>query len=267
MLEKARENYATNWSKDAVAFEADGHYGWMSNYIDGFDRVLEVGCGDGRSTLEIARRGHRIISIDENPACLKHASEYLEKNGYSTTVIYRGKQQGKMSSYDLVYAPLDIKIPAGQILLIESNLFADEGLEDWLIHVGPLDAVVCWLIGTYGGREGQRAFSHVKSSGDYRLAIQNRLYELSDIILRPGGRLHIVDRGEDITSLLLLEDTIRSHTEQASVTSLIVSHDVESRPYEPAKGVDTVFTMGMSGRMPETDNIALISVFSEKPNE
>jgi hypothetical protein len=52
MLEDFREKYATNWSRDAVAFEADGHYAWMSYYVDGFDRVLEVGSGDGRSTVD-----------------------------------------------------------------------------------------------------------------------------------------------------------------------------------------------------------------------
>ena len=265
MLEKAREQYATSWSQDALAFEADGHYAWMCNIIDSFDRVLEVGCGDGRSTMEIARRNHRIISIDENPACLKTASERLANNGYSSKVIYRGAQKGKMRSYDMVYSPLDIEVPNEQILLIESDLFADKNIEDWLLHVGPVDAVVCWLIGTYDGRQGQQAFAHVKSPGDYRLTIQNRLYELSDLILRPGGRLHIVDRGEEIASQELLNDTIESHKEQASVTSLVVSHQVESRLYKPAGGVDTFITKGISGRMPEAINIALVSIFSEKP--
>ena len=117
MLENAREQYATSWSQDAFSFEADGHYAWMSNFIDGFDRVLEVGCGDGRSTLEIARRNHRIISIDENPACLKLAYERLVNSGFSSKVIFRGSQKGKMRSYDMAYSPLDIEVPAEQILL------------------------------------------------------------------------------------------------------------------------------------------------------
>jgi ubiquinone/menaquinone biosynthesis C-methylase UbiE len=102
MLEKAREQYAKNWGQDALSFEADGHYTWMSNFIDGFDFVLELGCGDGRSTLELARRNHKIISIDENSACLKLASEQLDNNGFSSKVIYRGAQKGKMRSYDMV---------------------------------------------------------------------------------------------------------------------------------------------------------------------
>lgn len=167
MLEKAREQYAKKWTEDALAFESEGHYAWMSRFIDGYKRVLEVGCGDGSSTLELARRNHEIISINENPACLRLSSERLVKNGYSPKVIYRGAQKGKMSAYDMVYFPLDIELPAGQILLIESDLFVDQNLEDWLLHVGPVDAVACWLIGTYNGRKGQRAYANVKSSGDY----------------------------------------------------------------------------------------------------
>ena len=267
MLESAREKYAEGWSQDAAAFEADGHYSWMCNFLEGFDRILEVGCGDGRSTIELARRKHSIISIDENPACLELASEKLAENGLEPKVIYRGIQKGKMRSYDMVYAPLDVQVTAGQVLLIESDLFADPYLEDWLLSVGPIDAVACWLIGTYQGREGQRAFAEVKSPGHYRLKIQNRLYELADKILRPGGRLHIIDRGEEHVSNEHNKDTIDSHTDQASVTSLKVSHEVESRPYKPIGGVDTVFTPGLSGRIPEAMTPALISVFSEKPLE
>jgi hypothetical protein len=34
----------------------------------------------------------------------------------------------------MVYPPIDIKAPIEQILLIESDLFADENIEDWLIR-------------------------------------------------------------------------------------------------------------------------------------
>lgn len=265
ILKRAREKYVERWSQDSAAFAADGHYSWMCNFLDGFDRILEVGCGDGRSTLELARKKHSIISIDENPTSLELTSERLAKNGFASKVIYRGTQKGTMGSYEIAYAPFDVQLTAGQILLVESDLFVDQYLEGWLLSVDPIDAVACWLIGTYQGRGGQYSYAKVRSSGDYRLTIQNRLYELADKILRPGGRLHIVDRGEEHVSDDLVNDHIDAHADQASVTSLKVSPDVESRPYKPIGGVDTVLTPGLSGRVPKTMNPALISVFSEKP--
>lgn len=38
-------------------------------------RVLDLGCGAGRRTLEIARRGHRVLGVDADEAALAHARD------------------------------------------------------------------------------------------------------------------------------------------------------------------------------------------------
>jgi SAM-dependent methyltransferase len=37
-------------------------------------RTLEVGCGEGRVTRDLAARGHRIVGLDCSPALLRHAA-------------------------------------------------------------------------------------------------------------------------------------------------------------------------------------------------
>jgi hypothetical protein len=55
-------------------------------------------------------------------------------------------------------------------------------------------------------------------------------------ILRKGGVLQVVDRGEPPASDFLREDTLNAHREQASVTSLKVT-DLQFTMYEEPKKV------------------------------
>ncbi|EKO3961192.1 hypothetical protein F2K62_002443 [Vibrio fluvialis] len=73
----------------------------------------------------------------------------------------------------------------------------------------------------------------------YRIFVQNEVYEIADKILRSNGILHIVDRGQELTSEDDKNDLIESHRDQASVTNLVVQETVESREYEdPNNGYD-----------------------------
>jgi hypothetical protein len=67
-LRDARESYAEQWSRDAAAFAAQGLYAWMTGHLAGFSLILEIGCGDGTSTLELVNQGHKVIAVDENPS-------------------------------------------------------------------------------------------------------------------------------------------------------------------------------------------------------
>ncbi len=40
--------------------------------------VLDAGCGTGRVAIELARRGHRVVGTDIDPAKLELAKAYLE---------------------------------------------------------------------------------------------------------------------------------------------------------------------------------------------
>lgn len=46
---------------------------FFSGYLKPRSRVLEVGCGPGHNSLELARLGHRVVGVDLSPACIEIA--------------------------------------------------------------------------------------------------------------------------------------------------------------------------------------------------
>ena len=93
------------------------------------------------------------------------------------------------------------------------------------------------------------------------------VYETADTILRSGGILHIVDRGEIAESEFLQKDFFKAHQDQARFTSLEVkSLDwIEYKEAESQKAIEMVVATPISGRNPKLDKLALQSVFSLKP--
>ncbi|MTV64601.1 class I SAM-dependent methyltransferase, partial [Streptococcus pneumoniae] len=63
----------------------------MSQQVNGFDLILEIGAGDGRATCLLAKQGHSIVSVEENPYCLDKTEQRLKAEGIQGTRINRGK--------------------------------------------------------------------------------------------------------------------------------------------------------------------------------
>src|SRR5437870_700415 len=64
---RSRESYIAEWQPSADQHATDGDYEWMSSALEGYDKILEIGCGTGQSTMALLRRGHSVVSIEENP--------------------------------------------------------------------------------------------------------------------------------------------------------------------------------------------------------
>lgn len=147
-------------------------------------------------------------------------------------------------------------------------LFDDLEVHRFLEEQAPFDAVTIWLIGTYMWRKDCRNLTglNIANGGDYRLRVQNRVYELAAKILRPCGILQVVDRGEAPSTESLMSDHMQAHRDQASVTDLEV-FDVKFRTYtEPAdRGVRMVASPGTSGRTAATEELSMISTLSRRP--
>ena len=47
-------------------------------------KILEVGCGPGHISLELARNGFNVIGIDISEQCIAFANEYSEKDPYKS---------------------------------------------------------------------------------------------------------------------------------------------------------------------------------------
>lgn len=109
--------------------------------------------------------------------------------------------------------------------------------------------------------------SNLKSADPdtYRLRVQNRVYKLAAQVLRPGGWLQVVDRGEPPTEQFLLDDVFKAHRDQASPTNLEV-FSVQHREYvESTSGIRMVASTPASGRTSDLTKLAMVSVLSRKP--
>ena len=105
-----------------------------------------------------------------------------------------------------------------ECLLVRSITHNDRALEDAIASSGGVDAVTIWLIGTHSlrGRGTDIRQPKPRTPGEYRLLVQNAVYELADRLLRPGGVLQVADRGEAMVSQELRDDCLRAHRDQAS---------------------------------------------------
>lgn len=267
--------YATTWdSKNATNFANGGHYAWMADFVDDYERVLEIGTGTGNATLTLAQKGHSVISVDENDKCLEIAKQRLANAGVEVEFQQRGKVVSEYPGYVVEYCQPTIAVPRpGGVALIEGDALADDSLNEWLVANGPFDAVVCWLIGTHDVRFANLniASKQLPGPSGYRLCVQNRVYELADRVLRSGGILHIVDRAERRTAETrewLNDDALKSHQEQASVTNMAVDPtSIRCRDYsDPPDGVKMIVSPGTSGRMLGHIEITLFSIIARKPS-
>ena len=243
-------------------------HGWRLQ-VQGHQRVLEIGTGDGRGTLELLRAGHDVFSLDENPACLELAHARLRSAGVDVTVLLRGTVHQGDDGYLVKYRSIELPNPTDHAVLIEGDTLTDSRLRAWLRVQGGFDAITCWLLGSHRARQLNVKLP-LRSANQYRLSVQNALYELADVILRSGGVLNIIDRGTigttpAATELLRL-DVVEAHEEQASPTSLRVESSVHTIAFEtPSYGLQMQATPGTSGLVPADVTTGLISVFATKP--
>ncbi len=261
-----RRQYVREWEVSSSHLAETGCYAWMADKFGGSGLLLEVGCGTGQSTLELVRRGNQVVAVEENPACLRRAKLAIEAAGYRVKALTRGlfRPLGPTSHTTLYEEVRKVKLPELDVVLIEGNIFDDPRLVAFLRSTGPFDGVVCWLIGTHGGMRMNKAVSatEVQTPADYRLLVQNTVYELADDLLKTDGVLHIVDRGQSVDEVVL-EETLQGHKHQASVTSLEVV-EIDLRPYEESAtgGAMRVGTATSDGRMDVTTERSTLSLTS-----
>ena len=75
------ENYAHNYEKEQFTQGTLGECDFIEKDI-GYNKslkILDVGCGTGRHSIELARRGYHVIGIDLSDSMLKRAQEKAKK--------------------------------------------------------------------------------------------------------------------------------------------------------------------------------------------
>src|SRR5690554_5699711 len=81
--EKLFENYAEKYDKESFTQGTTGECDFIEQEL-GYNKslkILDVGCGTGRHTIELVKRGYNITGIDLSESQLKRAREKAEKNG------------------------------------------------------------------------------------------------------------------------------------------------------------------------------------------
>lgn len=273
-VEVAQNHYCSNWVKNSTNYNSQGCYDWMALQLKKFspNRILDIGCGSGLGLLALSKhlgsQGLNIISIDENLSCLKNAQLNLNAAGIETKLIER-------FTYSIIHSDCHvIKIQENKLLpfsgfnLIQADILIDNEFLSYLFSLPKFDAVTVWLVGTHMMRPNCQNLLKFKfdSSGKYRLKLQNIAYEVADRILKPGGVLQIVDRGEVPDNELLKKDFLSSHAQQASVTSLKVNC-LDYMIYEElttGRRIKMTPTFGSSGRKADFSRSSMNSIISIK---
>jgi SAM-dependent methyltransferase len=235
--------------------------------------ILDIGCGSGDGIMALKAAcapNARIISCDDNPHCLEAARAKIASCGLSVEVINRLYQRVAGDEFhEMAVAAGKLQMLQGgaDVTLVQADLIWDSEFLQFLKNRTKFDAITVWLIGTYDLKPQCLNLKPKVEGGMYRLMVQNKIYELGNEILRVGGVLQVVDRGESPKEEYLIKETIDSHKEQAQGTSLeVIGHNFKD--YEellgPEGGVPMVRTLGKSMRVPEHDKLAINSVISIK---
>jgi hypothetical protein len=272
-LKQARARYAMEWgSGNAARFSEDGGYAWMAGFLDGCTTVLEVGVGNGSSTLALLEAGFTVIGLDENPACLEAARQLLTENGVSVSTELRGGVDSSGSQYSINYVVPGSPFPAHGCLLLEGDIIDDGSLLDWIESNGGVDAIVCWLMGTYQERAFNSAVAGkgIQNPASYRSAVQEKVCSVADQLLPENGIVHIVDRclltatGKGVIpgSQAWLAQCEQAYSKRAAGTGLRVDA-VDFRSYrEPDQGnaPSIKLTRSLAGEDPDISDKAFVSI-------
>jgi 2-polyprenyl-3-methyl-5-hydroxy-6-metoxy-1,4-benzoquinol methylase len=94
--EELFENYATTYDKEKFTKGTIGECDFIENEInyDKTTKILDIGCGTGRHSIELAKRGYTVAGID-----------------LSESQLYRAKQKASALSLKIDFQKHDARIP------------------------------------------------------------------------------------------------------------------------------------------------------------
>ena len=118
------QEYTLQWDVSAEYFYNKGYYSWMIEQISSYNRIVEIGCGTGYSSLALAKAGKRVICIEKNTECIKKAKELLKNNSISDE----------------------------QVLILHGDI-VEEKFRQSIINDFDFDVVICWNVGTVWSKE------------------------------------------------------------------------------------------------------------------
>ncbi len=81
------EHEAENWVRWARTPDFDAYWQYREAFFEGIvsapgRRTLDIGCGEGRVSRDLAARGHRVIGVDLSPSLVRYAIEADPNTAY-----------------------------------------------------------------------------------------------------------------------------------------------------------------------------------------
>lgn len=117
--EKLFENYANNYDNEPYVTGTVGEVDFIEKEI-GYDKtksILDIGCGTGRHSIELAKRGYKVTGFDLSEAQLKRAKEKADAEKVQVQFL---KQDARYFSFADKY-DLIIMICEGAFSLMETD--------------------------------------------------------------------------------------------------------------------------------------------------
>lgn len=178
------EQYASEWEGNSTHFQRLGYYTMPLERLGKPKTVLEIGCGSGRSTLALARKGHTVIAVEINEPAARSAQDYLSRHDISTELTNAFPDPGAQADRP-------------QVTIVVGDIHAPGVLAS--IPPATFDAVLCWFIGAQldviaahaGKTPMQLASEDVRA---YRLSLQGKCYDIGRHVLREKGIVQVADR-------------------------------------------------------------------------
>jgi len=117
--EELFENYAIKYDREKFTVGTIGECDFIEQEIN-YDRnikILDLGCGTGRHSIELAKRGYQVVGIDLSASLLKRAKQKaLEQNLEIDFQKYDARKLSFCEEFDLV-----IMICEGAFPLMETD--------------------------------------------------------------------------------------------------------------------------------------------------
>ncbi len=89
--EKLFENYSNSYEKEVFTAGTSGEVDFIEKEIN-YDRsinILDIGCGTGRHSIELSRRGYKVTGLDLSLSMLNKAKQKAEEAGVEVTFIQK----------------------------------------------------------------------------------------------------------------------------------------------------------------------------------